>query len=162
MSIADKVSKFSFVDTCNKKATKQWFSDKHFSHKKLFKRRHSKWHSIVQRCTKRFLFVCLQPHQQFFSYLVAVIITTAENLDLHVCLALMAFSSEGSFTCHTYCNIGPQFIWSYPKKLVPTSHSMIGTCDTRIIKSFGLCSSHAIDHQWGEWCYISTIQYIEC
>jgi hypothetical protein len=30
-------------------------------------------------------------------------------LGLHVCLALMAFGSEGSFTCHI-CNTGPQFI----------------------------------------------------
>jgi hypothetical protein len=37
----------------------------------------------------------------------------AANLDL--CLALMAFSSEGSFTCHTYCDTGPPFLRSYPK-----------------------------------------------
>jgi hypothetical protein len=32
----------------------------------------------------------------------------AANLDL--CLALMTFSSEDSFTCHTYCNTGPPFL----------------------------------------------------
>ena len=33
---------------------------------------------------------------------------------LTVCLALVAFSSEGSFTCHTCCkNIGPLFIRSH-------------------------------------------------
>jgi hypothetical protein len=37
----------------------------------------------------------------------------AANLDL--CLALTAFSSEGSFTCHTYCDTGPPFLRSYPK-----------------------------------------------
>ena len=26
-----------------------------------------------------------------------------------------AFSSEGSFTCHTYCDTGPPFLRSYPK-----------------------------------------------
>jgi hypothetical protein len=31
----------------------------------------------------------------------------AANLDL--CLALMAFSSEVSFACHTYCDTGPRF-----------------------------------------------------
>jgi hypothetical protein len=35
------------------------------------------------------------------------------NLDL--CLALTAFSSEGSFTCHTYCNTGSPFLRSCPK-----------------------------------------------
>jgi hypothetical protein len=29
-------------------------------------------------------------------------------------LALMAFSSEDSFSCHTYCDTGPRFIWSHP------------------------------------------------
>jgi hypothetical protein len=39
----------------------------------------------------------------------------AANLDL--CLALTAFSSEGSFngTCHTYCNMGHPFLRSYLK-----------------------------------------------
>jgi hypothetical protein len=33
-----------------------------------------------------------------------------------LCLALIAWRSrEGSFTCHTYCSMGPQFIWSHPK-----------------------------------------------
>jgi hypothetical protein len=30
-------------------------------------------------------------------------------------LVLMAFSSEGSFTCHTYCDMGPPFLRSYPE-----------------------------------------------
>jgi hypothetical protein len=29
--------------------------------------------------------------------------------------ALTAFSSEGSFTCHTYCDTGPLFLRFYPK-----------------------------------------------
>jgi hypothetical protein len=32
-----------------------------------------------------------------------------------ICLALTAFSSEGSFTYHTYCDTGPSFLRSYPK-----------------------------------------------
>jgi hypothetical protein len=57
------------------------------------------------------LFVCFESHEQFFSYLATVTITgdRAANLDLF--LALAAFSSEGSFTCHTYCDTGR----SYPK-----------------------------------------------
>jgi hypothetical protein len=49
-------------------------------------------------------FVCFEPHEQFFSFLAAVTITgdRASNLDLY--LALTAFSSEGSFTFHTYCD----------------------------------------------------------
>jgi hypothetical protein len=48
------------------------------------------------------LFVCFESHEQFFSYLATVTITgdRAANFDLG--LALAAFSSEGSFTCHTY------------------------------------------------------------
>jgi hypothetical protein len=47
-----------------------------------------------------------------FSYLAAVAISSdkAENLD--VCLVLMAFRSESSFTCHTYCDTGPPFLRS--------------------------------------------------
>jgi hypothetical protein len=61
------------------------------------------------------LFVCFESHEQFFSYLATVTITGdgAENLDL--CLARTAFSSEGSFTCHTYCDTGPPFLRSYSK-----------------------------------------------
>jgi hypothetical protein len=65
------------------------------------------------------VFVCLQPYKQFFSYLAAVTITgdRAENVDL--CLALMAFSSEGSFTCHTCCDTVPLLIRSHPKDPQP-------------------------------------------
>jgi hypothetical protein len=34
---------------------------------------------------------------------------------LDLCLELKAFSSEGSFMCHTYCDTGPPFLRSYPK-----------------------------------------------
>jgi hypothetical protein len=33
-----------------------------------------------------------------------------------LCLALTAFSSEGSSTCHTYCDTGPPFLRSYLKE----------------------------------------------
>jgi hypothetical protein len=64
------------------------------------------------------LFVCFESHEQFFSYLATVTITGdgAANSDL-ICIALTAISSEGSFTCHTYCDTGPPFLRSYPKDL---------------------------------------------
>jgi hypothetical protein len=40
---------------------------------------------------------------------------TCCKLDLHVCLASMVFSSEGSFACHTCCDTVPQFICSHPR-----------------------------------------------
>jgi hypothetical protein len=46
-------------------------------------------------------FVCLESHEQFFSYLAAVIIVGDRAANLDLCLALTAFRSEGSFTCHT-------------------------------------------------------------
>jgi hypothetical protein len=42
-----------------------------------------------------------------------LLVTGLQILDL--CLALAAFSSEGSFMCHTYCDTGPPFLRSYPK-----------------------------------------------
>jgi hypothetical protein len=61
-------------------------------------------------------FFYFESHEQFFSYLATVTIAgdrAAKDLDL--CLALTAFSSEGYFTCHTYCDTGPPFLTSYPK-----------------------------------------------
>jgi hypothetical protein len=60
------------------------------------------------------LFVCFETHEQFFSYLATVTITGDRAANLDLCLALTAFSSEGSFTCHTYCDTGPPFLRSYP------------------------------------------------
>jgi hypothetical protein len=80
------------------------------------------WTTVYKRSkwwdtwTTVYLFVCcFELHEQFFSYLATVTITGdgAGNLDL--CLALAAFSSEGSFTCHTDCYTGPRFLRSYPK-----------------------------------------------
>ena len=61
------------------------------------------------------LFVCFELHEQFFSYLATVTITSDRAANLDLCLALKAFSSEGSFTCHTYCDTGPPFFRSYLK-----------------------------------------------
>jgi hypothetical protein len=62
-----------------------------------------------------YLFVCLESHEQFFSYLATVTIAGDRAANLDLCLALMAFSSEGSFTCHTHCDTRPPFLRSYPK-----------------------------------------------
>jgi hypothetical protein len=75
---------------------------------------------------------CLFVHSRlsnFFRYLTAVTITgvRAANVDLWV--ALMVFSSEGSFSCHTYCNTGPRFIRFYPNNWhpCPTVEFELGT-----------------------------------
>jgi hypothetical protein len=57
------------------------------------------------------LFVCFESHEQFFSYLATVTIAGDRAANLDLCLALTAFSSEGSFTCDT----GPPFLRSYSK-----------------------------------------------
>jgi hypothetical protein len=62
------------------------------------------------------MFVCLFiAAWAIFSYPVAVTITGDGAANLDLCLALMAFSSEGSFSCHTYCDTGPRFIRSHLK-----------------------------------------------
>jgi hypothetical protein len=48
---------------------------------------------------------CFEVQEQFFSYLTAVTITDDWAADLDLCLAHKAFKSEGSFMCHTYCNM---------------------------------------------------------
>jgi hypothetical protein len=52
------------------------------------------------------LFICFELHEQFFSYLATVSIAGDRAANVDLCLALTAFSSEGSFTCHTYCDTG--------------------------------------------------------
>jgi hypothetical protein len=61
------------------------------------------------------LFVCFESHEQYLSYLATVTITGGRAPNLDQCLALTAFSSEGSFTCHAYCETGPPFLRPYPK-----------------------------------------------
>jgi hypothetical protein len=39
------------------------------------------------------------------------------SIYLDLCIALSAFSSEGSFTCHTYCDTGHPYLRSYPRDL---------------------------------------------
>ena len=65
-------------------------------------------------------FICLfiVPLRIFHSYWDVTI--GGDGLQIDLCLALMAFSSmafssEGSFACHTCCNTGPQFLRSYTK-----------------------------------------------
>jgi hypothetical protein len=61
------------------------------------------------------LFVCYEWHKQFFSYLATVTITGDRAANLDLCFVFTAYSSEGSFTCHTYCDTGPPFLRSYLK-----------------------------------------------
>jgi hypothetical protein len=56
------------------------------------------------------IFACLfvyDPHEQVFNKLAAVTITGDITSNLDLCVELMGFSSEGSFTFHNYCNTGP-------------------------------------------------------
>jgi hypothetical protein len=55
-------------------------------------------------------FICLFIAEQSFSYPSAVSITEDGIANTDLCLALVAFSSEGSFTCHTCCDTEPEFI----------------------------------------------------
>jgi hypothetical protein len=55
-------------------------------------------------------FDCFDPHEQFFCYLAVVTITGNRAANLDLCLAFTAFSSEGSFTCHAYCDTKPPFL----------------------------------------------------
>jgi hypothetical protein len=55
-------------------------------------------------------------HEEYYSHLATVSIYGDRAANLDLCLALVAFSSQGSFTCHTYCDTGPPFLRSYPKK----------------------------------------------
>jgi hypothetical protein len=68
---------------------------------------------LLHKC----LFVCFELQEQFFSYLATVTITSDRAVNLDICLALTAFSNEGSYMCHTYCDTGPPFIKSYLKDL---------------------------------------------
>jgi hypothetical protein len=80
--------------------------------------KHTQWaevHLLEFVC----LFDYLQPPEQFFSYPAAVTITGDGAANLDLCLALMGFSSEGSFSCHTYCDTLPRFIRSHPKDHPP-------------------------------------------
>jgi hypothetical protein len=51
-----------------------------------------------------FGYICLLPPQQFFSYPVAIAISGDSAANLNLCLAIMAVSSEGSFTCLICCD----------------------------------------------------------
>jgi hypothetical protein len=70
------------------------------------------------------MFECLLVNShlnEFFSYPAAVTITGDRAAKLDLCLALVAFSSEGSFTCHTCCDMGPMFLRSFERPVILTS-----------------------------------------
>jgi hypothetical protein len=47
--------------------------------------------------------------EQFFSYPAAFSINGNRSANLDLCLAICLFCSEGSFKCHTYCDMRPPF-----------------------------------------------------
>jgi hypothetical protein len=89
-------------------------------------------------------FVCLfYSPEQFFSYLAAVNITGDRAANLNLCLALMALSSKGSFSCHTFCDTGPRFV-RYHRGTGTPRPSGIRSGDARIIRSLRLRSNHCV------------------
>jgi hypothetical protein len=77
------------------------------------RKRHTsrKWIVNYPHPYSRCLFVCLEPHEQFFSYLAAV--TIADDR-AYLCVALTAFSRGFFYVLHL-CDTGPPFLRSYPK-----------------------------------------------
>jgi hypothetical protein len=96
------------------------------------------WHRTVSFVTKRIIWgsVCLFiAAWAIFCYSAAVTISDGRfaNLDLDLCLALVAISSEGSFTCYTCCDKG-HFIRFHPKDWYPRTTvgfepAMLGSSD---------------------------------
>jgi hypothetical protein len=87
-------------------------------------------------------FVCLYLPEQFFSYLVAVTITGGRAAKLDLCLTLMAFSSEGSFSCQHLLRQGASVYTVSSEGLAPTSHSGVRTGDAKITRSLRLRFNH--------------------
>jgi hypothetical protein len=74
------------------------------------------------------LFVCFESYEQFFSYLAFVTITGDRAVNLDLCLAPTAFSSEGPFMCHTYCDTGPLFFLGHIQKTHDSHFWMLCSC----------------------------------
>jgi hypothetical protein len=81
------------------------------------------------------LFVCLKPHEQFFSYLVAVTIAGDRAANLDLCSALRAFEQGGIFIVPYLLRHGTLVFTVSSERPAPTSNSEIRTPDARIIKS---------------------------
>jgi hypothetical protein len=90
-----------------------WYTQKFWKRLRLFTSRHKVFQIYLKEVVC--LFVCFESHEQFFSYLATVAITGDRAANLDLWLALTVFSSEDSFTCHTYCDKEPPFLRSYPK-----------------------------------------------
>jgi hypothetical protein len=66
-------------------------------------------------CLFDWLFWAAWAIAQLYVYLAGITIIDDNVANLGLCLALTVFSSEDSFTCHTYCDTGPPSWRSYPK-----------------------------------------------
>jgi hypothetical protein len=84
------------------------------------------------------LFVVYSRLSNFFSYPAVFTITGDRVTNLHLCLALAAFSSEGSFSCQHLLRLGTSVYKVSSEGPAPMSHSGIRTRDSRIIKSLHL------------------------
>jgi hypothetical protein len=74
------------------------------------------------------LFVCLDLHEQFFSYLATVTNACDRAANLDLCLAHTTFNIEGSFTCYTYCDTGRPFFKVISEKpvILPSKYRALG------------------------------------
>jgi hypothetical protein len=86
--------------------------------KKTTKKKQSNNQSVKQcnhlqrGACKLCLFVYLEPPEQFCTYPAAFTITGDRAANLDLCLALMTFGSEGSFSCRTFVFCAtPTAIW---------------------------------------------------
>jgi hypothetical protein len=85
-----------------------------------------------------YLFVCLKPHEQFFTYLVAVTVAGDRAANLGLCSALRAFEQGGIFIMPHLLR-QPRFIRSHLKdrhprptvKFEPPTHGSLDLCARR-------------------------------
>jgi hypothetical protein len=82
-----------------------------------------------------YLFVCLKPHEQFFSHLAAVTITGDSAANFGLCSALKAFEQGGIFIVPYLLQHGTSVYTVSSEAPAPESHSGIRTPDARIITS---------------------------
>jgi hypothetical protein len=113
---------------------------------------------------KSFLFVYSHLSNFFYSYPAAVTISGDRAANLDLCLALMAFSSNGSFHATPAATPDLGLYGLISEGPAPTSHSGIRTSDARITRSLHLRFNHWFEKFNFNWissvCYITTNRYI--
>jgi hypothetical protein len=94
-----------------------------------------------------FMYLFVHLFEQLFSYPAACTITDHRVANFDLCLARMAFRSEGSLTCHTCCDMGPLLCkygltWKTGAH-VPQSFARISNVILMFIRiHYGISNSH--------------------